>query len=266
MSNRKWKLLLASPTGCRVMAFSTLGICLFAVINNIYHISGGYIASFSELISCFGKDEIGISIIGIYFFFAFMYAAKNAKKMRKEQRRNGNREVEAPYEGVIARFEEKQKMKPLSYTMGSGIYQISFLVPPTYSWDAEAETNEELGYVLSPVMMHENGGMANCCYNVATEEEIREDAYSHPEELVQEDFELLSKKTQENTKIKQLVVDGKYVVYYYIARYKKGRDKFQTIYAACELELGKVFEFALTYASWEYKVTEQDMEPFFCFQ
>lgn len=266
MNRRKWELLLSSPIGCRVVAFVIFGLCLFAVINNIYNASGGYIGSFSEFISYFGEDEIVISIMGICFSAAFLYASKNAEKMRRERIKNGNREMEDSYEGVLARYEEKQKMKPIPYTMGYGEYEISFLVPPSFSWEEEAEVHTDLGYVSSPMMTSDIGSMVHCCYNVATEEEIREDEYSHPEELVQEDYQLLSKKTQENTKIKQFVVDGKYIVHYYIARYKKGRDKFQTIFAACELEPGKVFEYQLTYASWEYKVTEQDMEPFFRFQ
>lgn len=268
MSRSKWKLLLASPLGCRIMAVVMFGICFVAVINNIYMASGGYVESFSELISCFGKDEIGISIIGIYCLVAFLYAGNNAEKMKREQRRNSNSEdeIEDPYENVIARFEEKQKMKPRPYTMGSGRYEISFLVPPAYSWDEEAEVHEDLGYVSSPVMDSEIGGMVHCSYNVATEEELFENDYSSPEELVREDFELLSKKTQENTKIQQLVVDGRYIVYYYIARYKKNRDKFQSVYAACELEPGKVFEVEMTYATWEYRLTEKDLEPFFQFQ
>ena len=260
MNERKWKLLLASPIGCRVMAIVIFGLCLFAVVNNIYHASGGYIGSFSELTSYFGKDEIVISIMGIYFFVAFLYAGHNAVKMQKEQRRNHNRadELEDPYENVIARFEEKQKMKPRPYTMGSGQYEISFLVPATYSWDKEEEVDENLGYVSSPVMTSEIGGIVHCCYNVATEDD--------PEELVHEDYKLLSKKTQENTKLQQIVVDGRYIVHYFIARYKENRNKFQRVYAACELEPGKVFEMEMTYASWEYRLTEKDLEPFFRFQ
>lgn len=268
MRNRRWEALLKSPIGCRITAVVMFGICFVAVINNIYMASGGYIESFSELTSYFGEDEIVISIIGIYFLVAFLYAGNNAEKMKREQRRNGNREdeIEDPYENVIARFEEKQKMKPRPYTMGSGQYEISFLVPPVYSWDEEAEVHEDLGYVSSPVMESEIGGMVHCHYNVATEEELFENDYSSPEELVQENFELLSKKTQENTKIQQLVVDGRYIVHYYIACYRKNRDKFQSVYAACELEPGKVFEVEMTYASWEYRLTEKDLEPFFQFQ
>lgn len=268
MNERKWKLLLASPIGCRVMAIAILGLCIFAVINNINHASGGYIGSVSEWISCFGEDEIIISIIGIVFFVIFMYAGNNAKKIQREQRRNRNREneIEDPYENVIARFEEKQKMKPRPYTMGSGQYEISFLVPPTYSWEEETEVHEDLGYVSSPIMTHETGGIVHCNYNLATEEELLENDYYHPEELVQEDYELLSRKTQENTKILQFVVDGRYTVHYFIARYKENRNKIQRLFAACELAPGKVFEVEMTFASWEYELTEKDLEPFFQFQ
>lgn len=268
MNEKKWKLLLASPIGCRVVAVVILGLCIFAVINNINYASGGYIGSFSELISYFGEDEIIISIMGIVLFGIFMYASNNAQKIQREQRRNRNQknEIEDPYENVIARFEEKQNMKPHPYMMGSGQYKISFLVPPTYSWEEEAEVHEELGYVSSPVMTHETGGVVHCCYNVATEEELLEDEYMHPKELVQEDYELLSQKTQENTKILQFVVDGRYIVHYFIARYKENRNKFQRVYAACELEPGKVFEVEMTFASWEYGLAEKDLEPFFQFQ
>ncbi len=268
MSVNKWKLLLESPWGCRITGFSMFGICLFGLINNINRDSGGDIESFSELWSYFGEDEIVISVLGLYFLFAFLYAAKNAEKMKRQKWRNHRpkEQVEDPYENAIARYEEKQRMKPNPYTMGRGKYEITFLVPPGYSWVGESELDEKSGYVFSPVMLRETGGMVMCTYNVATEEELIEGDYYTPEELVQDDYELLAKKTQENTKIQQMVVDGRYVVHYYIARYKEGRDKFQEIYAACEVERGKVFEFQLTFASWKYKVTENDMEPFFQFQ
>lgn len=56
MSNREWKLLLASPTACRVIAIIFLGMCVSAVVFNIYNASGGYIGSFLELILYFGVE------------------------------------------------------------------------------------------------------------------------------------------------------------------------------------------------------------------
>jgi len=49
MSNREWKLLLASPIACRVIAIIFLGMCVSAVVFNIYNASGGCIGSFSGL-------------------------------------------------------------------------------------------------------------------------------------------------------------------------------------------------------------------------
>lgn len=267
MNESKWRLLLESPLGCRVMAFAGFGLCLFAVINNVNHRSGGRIESLSEFLSYIETNEILISIIGIYMLFAFLYAAKNAEKMKREKWRNykPGKTIEDPYENVIADYEARQRMKPIPYTMGSGEYEITFLVSPGYSWDGEASVREEIGYVSAAVMTSEIGSVASCRYHVATEDELLEEDYDTPEELVQENYESLAKRTKENTPIQQMIVDEKNIVHYYIARYKKNNQKWQKAYAVCEVEHGKVFELELSYASWEYKVTEKDIELFFTF-
>lgn len=65
-----WKLkdLLKSPIGCKVTAFSLLGMCIAAVIFNLYHALGGECNSFDELLSCFTRDDLVILIMGNGFF------------------------------------------------------------------------------------------------------------------------------------------------------------------------------------------------------
>lgn len=130
----------------------------------------------------------------------------------------------------------------------------------------EASVDEALGYAISHIFWNDEGIMITCYLRVENDREvIQTGEYQRAEELVSDNFELLSEKRKKETQIKQTILAGK-EVYYYLSRYRNISGKFQTIFSACEVEPEKIFEFDLTCSSWSRELSMENFEEFFYFE
>ncbi len=83
------------------------------------------------------------------------------------------------------------------------------------------------------------------------------------EENVRDQWSYLPENQRKGVKIRQAVLNGKYVVYYFVTQEKSGFDKMQRLYAACDFDKGKYFTLETWCDSWELKLDVSSVASFF---
>lgn len=159
--------------------------------------------------------------------------------------------------------------KSVPYVLKQGKYSITFMVPDNYSWNQnkEPDIDEELDLVLFPRFTRENSSaIVDCRYQFEDEADVESGDYSDAEEYINDQLDYLSEKERKDVKIQQTVVEGKYIVYYFVRHTREGLDKYKMLYAVCEVERGKIFELEMCQLSWQDLVDIKEIEEFFRFQ
>ncbi len=272
MSNREWKLLLASPTACRVIAIIFLGMCVTAVVFNIYNASGGYIGSFSELMLYFGKDEIIISVMGLVLFVAFMYAGHNAVKMKELQEDEWDgqdaecEEIDKTYYGDTLEetitTDEVVVTEPFkSHTITFEGTTVTFKAPTAFKKMEDEEPMEfapdDLERFADITFTTEDVDMFTCYLHAPHAEN-----YANAEEYVKYNLAGCSDVKEKDKKLEHTVLNGR-ICYYYIVRYKNKFGKFQDLCAACDVGDGKIYAVEVDRTGWEKNLILDEVECFF---
>ena len=259
----KLKILLKSPIGCKVTAFSLLGICIAAVIFNLYHALGGECSSFDELLSCFTKDDLVILIMGIGFFVFFMWASGNAKRKQekeKQQTKASNAPAAAENDESVKGYEEDYISEKQKCTLNYLDEQVTFYIPANCSL-VEIDSHEEIeesGLVFASCNTAE-GDFINVCLCPAKDEyEGGARAY------IEDEFSELSPKVQEKAKVEQMLISGR-ICYYFVVCYRENGNKWQQVYMACDVGANNIFAVELDSVDNKRELSIMDIQDMFHF-
>lgn len=258
------KRILESRVGCIVMAICCLVLGIYALCFNAYNRADGNADSISEWLSYVTQEDVITLIVCIIFFVVFLLASKNADKrhLKDLEELLWSEDYEEEIDNSLAQTTAG------TYVLEQGKFSIQFMVPYNYTWDKKEkpDIDEDLGMVMFPRFTGEDGRIMDCQLHIEPTEDVENGDNIDALEDVQDQFGYLSEKEQKNVKIKQVVVDGKYIVHYFVEKKKSGFDKLQRLYAACDLDRGKYFVLEMWCMSWKPELDVEDFSEFFHFE
>ncbi len=248
---------------------SIVGVIIFVasiiqVVEGIIEESGGYIGSMDALMDCFTGDAVRSLVFTCIALFSFVsctyelvqhYRGKSADLFADDEDDN-----------LAAKNFDAYVEKPAKpYTFKQGKYSVQFIVPGEYTWNKKEkpDVNEELGMVMFPRFTREDGSIVDCQLHVESIEDVESGDNVDAEEDVRDHFGYLEDKQRKGVKIRQTVVNGKYIVNYFVTQEKSGFDKMQRLYAACDFDEGKCFTLEMWCDSWEPKLDVSHIASFF---
>ena len=180
--------------------------------------------------------------------------------MKKESENETLEDEEAEFVEEISVVKEA-----VPYVFEQGKFSVRFMVPGDYTWDEKdvPEVDEELGMVMFPRFTRANGDLVDCRLHVEPIEDLENGDAIDAEEAVQDNFGYLSDKEKKGVSICQTVVDGKYIVHYFVTKERSGFDKYQSLYAVCDIDRGKYFEVEMLCGYWKPELDVSAVESFF---
>lgn len=257
-----WKLkaLLKSSIACKVMAFSLSGMCIAAVIFDLYHALGGECNSFNELLSCFTKDDLMVLIMGIGFFVCFMWESGNAKRAQekeKRQRKESNAPVATEDSESVKNYKKDYVSEKQKCTLNYLGEQFTFYIPANCS-PVEIDSHEESRFASAGCNTAE-GDFINV-YLCPAEDEYEGGAQSY----IKDEFSELSQKVQENAKVEQMLISGR-ICYYFVVCYREDGSKWQQVYMACDVGRNNIFAVELDSVDNKRELSIMDIQDIFNF-
>lgn len=238
--------------------------CLMNAVEGIKEESGGTIESLDALMDCFTGDVVRSLVFACIALFSFVsctyelvqhYRGKSTDLFADDE--DGNL--------AVKNFDALTEKPAKPYTFKQGEFSVQFMVPGEYIWNRKEkpDVNEDLGMVMFPRFTREDGAIVDCQLHVESIEDIESGDNIDAEEDVRDHWGYLEDKQRKSVKIRQTVVNGKYIVHYFVTQEKSGFDKMQRLYAACNFDTGKYFTLEMWCDSWELKLDVSSVASFF---
>ncbi|MBQ9984091.1 MAG: hypothetical protein IJP29_05830 [Lachnospiraceae bacterium] len=248
---------------------SIVGVIIFVAsviqaVEGIIEESGGTIGSFDALMDCFTSDVVRwllFALLGLFSFISSTY--KLVQHYRGE-----SADLFEDDDLAVKKFDALTEKPAKPYIFKQGKFSVQFMIPGEYTWNKKekADVNEDLGMVMFPRFTREDGAIVDCQLHVEPVEDVESGDNIDAEEDVRDHFGYLEDKQRKGVKIRQGVLNGKYIVHYFVTQEKSGFDKMQRLYAACDLDKGKYFTLEMLCDSWEPKLDVKDFSQFFEFE
>ncbi len=238
---------------------SIVGVIIFVasiiqVVEGIKEESGGYIGSFDALLDCFTGDVVRSLIFALICLLSFVFCTYELVQHYRGKSTDLFADDEDVDSGITAKnFNAFPEEPAKPYVFKQGDFSVQFMVPGDFTWgkSEKPEIHEDLGMVMFPRFTREDGSIVDCQLHVESMEDVESGDNVDAEEDVRDHFGYLEDKQRKGVKIRQTVVNGKYIVHYFVTQEKSGFDKMQRLYAACDLDEGKYFTLEMWCDSWE---------------
>ncbi len=240
--------------------------CLIQVVEGMIEESGGYIGSVDAFMDCFTGDVCRWLVFALLGLFSFVTSTYVLIRHYRGKSSDSFADAEDVGDGFVRKDSDavlQQHTTP--YVFKQGEFSVQFMVPGDYTWSKKEkpEVHEELGMVTFPRFTREDGSFVDCQLHVESMEDVESGDNVDAEEDVRDQLSYLSENQRKGVKIRQTVVNGKYIVHYFVTQEKSGFDKMQRLYAACDFDKGKYFTVETWCDSWEPRLDVFSVASFF---